>query len=290
MFLPLKQAPIPPTSPKRLFGSQAVSQTLPHRAWASSEIAAVILGVVLGVIVLIALGYLANHFLRSSLKKLEQSVFDSVQEDLASKEERRNAGFTIWDSQERGPSGRYLHQYVRRRASPSPPPERESNIEEFSSYQVPRSHVRRFDYGQRATPTFEAGQIRRRPDSPYPRPLLHSTTAYHREPFSSQVRRREWEPYTEVLVDAYGMEMPRPQSGQLASPSPRLRGRRQSRQQHEIEGVARIDRTHSARQLSLPDRSPLPPQHGQGVKYMAPQVSSANNSNQSNERYEAGPE
>lgn len=289
MFLPLEQTPVPPTSPKLLFSRQAVSQTLPPRAWASSEIAAVTLGVILGVIILIALGYLANHILGSLMRKIEQSVFERVQEDLVSTQERRNAALGIGNSQESGPSGRYLpslRQQIGRRASrsPLPPAERQSDIEYFPDYRVPRPHIRYCD--ARETSPLDAGQISQRPDSPYRGPSPHPT-AYHQAQPISPGERREWERETEALMDTLGEELPRPRS--LASPPlPRSRGREQNRRQRDIESVGRIDRTHLPRQSSLP---PSPePWRGERVRYVTPHVSSANNLIQSNERYEAGAE
>ena len=322
MFLPLEQASTPSTLPKRLFSRQATSQTLPPRAWASSEIAAVTLGVILGVILLVAIGYLANLFLRSQIRKIEQSVSERVKEELLSARERRNAALGSGASQERGPSGQNWRQQIHRRASLSPPSERQSDIEQFPSYDVPRPRPRRQrgrrasplppperqrdiehfpdyqaprphlrNYDQRETPPSDVEQIRQGPDSPYRGPLPYSTVAYHRAPSSSLVRRRDREGDTEALVDSDGVEMLRPRSAQLASsPLPPSRGRQQSRQQRDTEG-ARIDHAHLPRQSSLfQHEHPLPPQHEERMRYVAPQVSSANNSIQSNEGYEAGPE
>ena len=273
MFLPLEQVPAPPTSPKRLFSRQVVSQTLPPKAWASSEIAAVTLGVILGFIILIALGYLANHTLKLLKRNIEQSVFERVQE-------HRNAAFGVGDTQERGPSGRYLlplRQQIGRRASP-PQLERQSEIEHFPDYHIHRPHLRNFD--QRETSPLDIGQIRQRPDS----------LPYHQAPSPSLISRREWERDTEALVDAYSVRLPRPRSAQSPSPPlPPSRGRQHSGQR-DSEGVIRIDRTRLPRQSSLEYSPPLPPRHREGVGYMAPHVRSANTSIQSNEHYEAGPE
>ena len=268
MFLPLEQVPAPPPSPKRLLSRQAVSQTLTPKAWASSEIAAVTLGVILGIIILIALGYLANHTRKLLMRNIEQSVFERVQEHIASAQERRNAAFGIGDSQERGPSGRHslpLRQQTGRRAS-------------APDYHIPRPHLRNHD--QRETSQLDVGQISQRPDS----------LPYHQAPSTSLISRREWERGTGALVDAYSVRLPRPRSARSPSPPlPPSRGRQHSRQR-DSEGVVRIERTRLPRQSSLEYSPPLPPRHREGVGYMAPHVRSANTSIQSNEHYEAGPE
>ena len=285
MFLPSEQVPAPPTSPKRLFSRQVVSQTLPPKAWASSEIAAVTLGVILGVIILIALGYLANHTLKLLKRNIEQSVFERVQEHIASAQERRNAAFGIGDSQERGPSGRYLpplSQQIGCRASPSL--SRETDIERFPDHQVHRPSLRNHD--QRETSPLDVGQISQRPDSLYRDPGPHPTTVYQQARSPSLARRRERERDTEAPVNAPGLELPRPGDTQFASPpQPSSRGREQSRR--NIEAAGQICRTHSPCQSSLPPRQPW---NGEGVRYVKPFAISVNNSSQGNEHDLAGPE
>ena len=276
MFLPSEQAPLPPTSSKPLSSRQALSQTLPPGAWASSEIVAVTLGVILGIIILIALGFLANRVLRSLMKKIEQSVFERVQEDLLPTRERLNAALGIGGSQERGPLGQDSlprQQFGHRASPPSPPAERQSDIENVPDYGLPSP--------------LDLGQNSQRPDPPYRGPLHHST-AYHGAD-SLSPGRRDWESDTQTYVDAHSAELPRPRSARSASrPPPSSRGREQSRRQRDTVDPDRISRSHGPRQASLPPRHEF--SHQEGVRHVAVHVNSGN-SIQSNGPYdyEAGP-
>ena len=277
MFLPSEQAPLPPTSPKPLISRQAQSQTLPPRAWATPEIAAVTLAVILGVIILIALGYLANRVLVSLMEKMEQTVYERVQEDLLPTRERLNAALGIGNSQEHGPLGQdsLPRQQFGRRASPppSPPAERQSDIENFPHYRFPSP--------------LDLGQNSQRPDPPY-RGRLHHPTIYHRAHSPSPVRR-EWERETQAPVDGYRTILPRPRRARSASPQPSSRGSEQNWRQRDTVDSDRSDRIHGPRQSGLrPRHEPLRQEdvHQEGVRYVPVHVNLVNNSIQSNGPYD----
>lgn len=294
MILPLEKVPVPPTSPNGLFSRQVVSQTLPSRAWASSEVAAITLGVILGVIILVALGYLANHFLRLLMRKIEQSVFQRVLEHLESIRESQNAALVIGDGQERGPSSRYspdLWQQIRRRAPPSPSPrlERQSDTNHFPDFHVSRSPIG--NHNQRATSPVDVERISQRSDSRYRGRLPHPRAAYHRAQSPSLVGRPQWERYKEALADAQGLELPGPLNTQMSNPpQPPSRGREQGRRQRDIQGVDRINRTDSLRQSSLPPGPSSQPWREESVRHVGPTAISADDPIQENEYYYVGPE
>lgn len=289
MFLPVDNAYVPSTAPKQLLSRQATSQISSSSERTTSEIAAIILGTILGIIALVALVYLARFMMKSVTMKIELAVFERVKEEVRPTPEHQ----TVVLKTENPPRSYFLRQRpFTDHGTPSPPLETQVNRRRFPPHRaLLTQQLNRTRGVPSLSPKRESDQ---RPGlscrDPWPLrmdfgggvPSSSSSDAIGRQQkrdprasvdaLSMRSQLQANDPLANSLLPPWGLRRSR-----MDWPPSAERGEHQRRR--DVRAVVDVLRRPARPQPSPPSR-PVSPNLCRGVRYVAPYVTSGSFSSQ----------